>query len=183
MTGVGRSACRGRWTTWGPCSDPASPFSSSRGPVSPTDPSSSWRRSRAPRRSWRSCSSSGTPGRRPPRTPGGFCTMGAFVPVFAVPWGEFHVVKSSLSTYAGILYDRWSRKHLIMARWIVYAMCYAAWGIVEGPAWMVGLFLVYGLYSAATEGAERAFVADFVPPGRRGAAFGWFPLAVGVSAP
>src|SRR3990172_1890681 len=106
------------------------------------------------------------------------------VPAAWVPllWGAFHVVKSSLSTYAGILSDRWSRKHLIMAGWIVYAMCYAAWGIVEGPAWMVGLFLVYGLYSAATEGAERAFVADFVPPGRRGTAFGWFHLAVGLSA-
>jgi MFS family permease len=106
------------------------------------------------------------------------------VPAAWVPllWGAFHVVKSSLSTYAGILSDRWSRKHLIVAGWIVYAMCYAAWGIVEGPAWMVGLFLVYGLYSAATEGAERAFVADFVPPGRRGTAFGWFHLVVGLSA-
>jgi MFS family permease len=47
---------------------------------------------------------------------------------------------------------------------------------------MVGLFLVYGLYSAATEGAELALVADFVPPERRGTAFGWFHLAVGLSA-
>lgn len=47
---------------------------------------------------------------------------------------------------------------------------------------MVGLFLVYGIYSAATEGAERALVADFVPAERRGAAFGWFHLAVGVAA-
>ncbi|NNG46062.1 MAG: MFS transporter, partial [Deltaproteobacteria bacterium] len=38
------------------------------------------------------------------------------------------------------------------------------------------------LYSAATEGAERAFVADFVPPGMRGTAFGWFHLTVGLSA-
>ena len=97
-------------------------------------------------------------------------------------WGAFHVVKSSLSTHAGILSDRWGRKHLIVAGWIVYAACYAAWGIVEGPAWMVGLFLVYGLYAAATEGAERAFVADFVPPEERGTAFGWFHLAVGITA-
>jgi MFS family permease len=108
----------------------------------------------------------------------------AGVPAAWVPllWAAFHVMKSSFSTYAGILSDRWGRRHLIVGGWLVYALCYAAWGVVTGPAWMVGLFLVYGLYSAATEGVERAFVADFVPPDRRGTAFGWFHLAVGVSA-
>lgn len=106
------------------------------------------------------------------------------VPAPWVPllWGAFHAVKSSFSTHAGILSDRWSRKKMIVAGWIVYAACYAAWGMVEGPVWMVSLFLVYGLYAAATEGAERAFVADFVPPDRRGTAFGWFHLAVGITA-
>jgi MFS family permease len=47
---------------------------------------------------------------------------------------------------------------------------------------MVGLFLVYGLYAAATEGVERALVADFIPPERRGTAYGWFHLVVGISA-
>jgi MFS family permease len=106
------------------------------------------------------------------------------VPAAWVPllWGAFHMVKSSFSTHLGILSDRWGRKRLIVAGWVLYAACYAAWGIVEGAAWMVGLFLAYGLYSAATEGAERAFVADFVPPEMRGTAFGWFHLAVGISA-
>jgi len=108
----------------------------------------------------------------------------AGVPATWVPllWGAFHVVKSSFSTHLGILSDRWGRKQLIVTGWIVYAACYAAWGIVEGATWMVALFLVYGLYSAATEGVELALVADFVPPSLRGTAFGWFHLAVGLSA-
>jgi MFS family permease len=106
------------------------------------------------------------------------------VPVKYVPllWGAFHVVKSSLSTHAGALADRWDRRKMIVAGWAVYAATYAAWGFAEGPAWMVALFLVYALYSAATEGAERALVADYVPQEKRGTAFGWFHLAVGVSA-
>jgi MFS family permease len=104
---------------------------------------------------------------------------GPYVPLL---WGAFHVVKSSLSTPAGILSDRWDRRKMVAAGWILYAAVYAAWGMAKGPGWMAGLFLVYGLYSAATEGAERALVADFVPADRRGAAFGWFHLAVGVAA-
>ncbi len=108
----------------------------------------------------------------------------AGVPAAYVPllWGAFHLVKSSLSTHAGILSDRWDRRKMVAAGWILYAAVYAAWGIAKGPGWMAGLFLAYGLHSAATEGAERALVADFVPADRRGTAFGWFHLAVGASA-
>jgi MFS family permease len=97
-------------------------------------------------------------------------------------WGAFHVVKTSFSVPAGILSDRWDRRKVVVAGWTVYAVTYAAWGIASGPAWMVALFLVYGLYAAMTEGVERALVADFVPPDRRGTAYGWFHLVVGVSA-
>ncbi len=97
-------------------------------------------------------------------------------------WGAFHVVKSALSTPLGALSDRWDRKKLIVGGWLVYAATYGAWGILHGPWTMVALFLLYALYSAATEGAERALVADFVGPERRGTAFGWFNLSVGIAA-
>jgi MFS family permease len=97
-------------------------------------------------------------------------------------WGAFHIVKSSLSIPAGILSDRWDRRKVVVAGWIVYAGTYTAWGLARGPAWMTGLFLVYGLYAASTEGVERALVADFIPPERRGTAYGWFHLVVGISA-
>jgi len=111
-------------------------------------------------------------------------SVDAGVPAAYVPllWGAFHVVKSSLSTHAGILADRWDRRKMVVAGWVLYAAVYAAWGMAKGPGWMVGLFLVYGLHAAATEGAERALVADFVPSDRRGTAFGWFHLAVGIAA-
>ena len=106
------------------------------------------------------------------------------IPVAYVPllWGAFHVVKSALSTPAGALSDRWDRRKIVVAGWVVYACTYAAWGVVSGPVWMVVLFLVYGMYAAATEGVERALVADFVPAERRGTAFGWFHLVVGIGA-
>jgi len=66
--------------------------------------------------------------------------------------------------------------------WCVYAACYAAFSVVRGAAATVAVFLLYGLYAAACEGAERAMVADFVPADRRGTAFGWFHLVTGICA-
>jgi len=103
----------------------------------------------------------------------------AWVPLL---WGAFHAVKSSLSVPAGILSDRWDRRRVVAAGWLVYAAAYAAWGFARGPWWMAGLFLFYGLFAAATEGTERALVADLVPRDRQATGFGWFHLIVGLCA-
>jgi MFS family permease len=41
---------------------------------------------------------------------------------------------------------------------------------------------VYGIFFGLTEGSERALVADLVGPARRGTAFGWYNLAIGLGA-
>jgi MFS family permease len=45
---------------------------------------------------------------------------------------------------------------------------------------LCGLFFLYGLFKAATEGVEKALVADLAPAGLMGTAFGWFNLASGL---
>lgn len=106
------------------------------------------------------------------------------VPAKYVPllWAAFHVVKSSLSVHAGALSDRIPRKAVVAAGWCVYAACYGAFALVRGEIATVAVFLLYGLYAAACEGAERAMVADFVREDRRGTAFGWFHLVTGICA-
>ena len=49
----------------------------------------------------------------------------------------------------------------------------------DGPL-LFALFGFYGLFMAATEGVEKALVADLAPAKRRGTAFGWFNLTAGV---
>ena len=49
-------------------------------------------------------------------------------------------------------------------------------------ALFLALFAVYGIFYGMTEGTEKALVADIVPTIRRGAAFGWYNLAIGLGA-
>jgi MFS family permease len=97
-------------------------------------------------------------------------------------WAMLHVVKSSSTVVGGALSDRLGRRPLILGGWAVYAAVYLGFALssAEWHAW--ALFVVYGLYFGATEGTEKALVADLVPAARRGTAFGWFNAALGLGA-
>lgn len=108
--------------------------------------------------------------------------LGIGAALLPVLWAMHHLVKSLTSTPGGILSDRTGRKPVIVAGWMVYAAVYLAFGHAS-EAWHVWvLFAIYGVYFGLTEGVERALVADLVPPDRRGAAFGWYNLAIGLGA-
>lgn len=106
------------------------------------------------------------------------------VPVAWIPllWAYLHVVKSSTGTFGGSLSDRFGRKPLLVSGWSLFSAVYVAFAFAS-EAWHVWvLFSAYGLFFSLTEGSERALVADMVPAADRGAAFGWFHLAIGLGA-
>ena len=53
-------------------------------------------------------------------------------------------------------------------------------GIARDGLILFTLFAFYGLFMAATEGVEKALVADLAPEGLQGKAFGWFNLTAGI---
>ena len=108
--------------------------------------------------------------------------LGVATALIPILWALLNLVKAVANTPGGILSDRIGRKPLIAAGWLVYAAVYFLFGCA-GQAWQAwALFAVYGLYFGLTEGVEKALVADLVPADRRGAAFGWYNLAIGIGA-
>jgi MFS family permease len=106
------------------------------------------------------------------------------VPVAMIPilWAVLHVVKATTSGPGGAMSDRVGRKPLIVAGWLLYAAVYFAFGVATA-AWHIWvLFAVYGIFFGLTEGVEKALVSDLVPATRRGAAFGWYHLTIGLAA-
>jgi MFS family permease len=106
------------------------------------------------------------------------------VPVALAPilWALLNFVKAATGTYGGKLSDTLGRKPLIVGGWLLYAAVYFAFSWAGAPwqAWL--LFAVYGIFYGMTEGSEKALVADIVPRAKRGAAFGWYNLAIGLGA-
>jgi len=108
--------------------------------------------------------------------------LGVSVALVPVLWAALHVVKSAASIPGGALSDRLGRKPLILVGWATYAAVYFGFGRATESRQAWALFLAYGLFFGLTEGSERAMVADLVGRNRRGTAFGWYNLAIGIGA-
>lgn len=106
------------------------------------------------------------------------------VPQAQIPllWATMSGVAAVFLTPLSALSDRFGRRRLIIGGWIAYAAIYLLLGWSGLEPWGVWtLFVAYGLFIAATEGAEKALVADLVPREQLGTAFGWYHLTLGVA--
>jgi MFS family permease len=106
------------------------------------------------------------------------------VPVVWLPvlWGVFHFAKSYGSHLAGPWIDRLGPRPVIWAGWLIYAAVYLAFAFAT-QAWHAWtLFLVYAIYYSLAEPAEKTLVAGLIGRERRGLAYGWFNLTIGIFA-
>ncbi len=109
-------------------------------------------------------------------------TVGVTMAQVPLIWALYNGVKALASMPGGALSDRIGRRPVVLAGWLLYAATYAGFAFATQPWHVWLLFAVYGLTFGLTEGTEKALVADLTPKPRRGTAFGWYNLVVGVGA-
>ncbi|WP_288129728.1 MFS transporter [Accumulibacter sp.] len=104
------------------------------------------------------------------------------VPEAQIPllWAAVSAVAMIFSTPLSALSDRVGRVRLLAGGYVAYGFFYVGLGLIaDDGVLLFALFAFYGLFMAATEGVEKALVADIAPAARRGSAFGWFNLTAG----
>ena len=82
---------------------------------------------------------------------------------------------------AGTLSDRIGKEKLLVAGFLIYAVVYLFFGLNVGEGALFVLFALYGLYSAATDGIQKAFVADVTDANKKGTALGIYNALLGIT--
>lgn len=93
----------------------------------------------------------------------------------------YSATASVLAIPMGKRSDRVGRKRLLVTGYFVFALVYLGFAFVDRKEAMVGLFVLYGLYTAMIAGVERAFISEIAPARLKGTMLGLHSTAVGIA--
>jgi MFS family permease len=108
--------------------------------------------------------------------------LGAGVATALLLLALMHAAHVLVAIPGGSLSDRVSRRRVLAAGWVAFALVYGGLGLVESLPAAVLLLVLYGAYYGVTDGVSRAYLADLAPAATRGGAYGWYHAVVGVGA-
>ena len=106
--------------------------------------------------------------------------LGISIALIPILWILLHIVKMTSSIPGGILSDKFGRKKILIAGWLIYAVTYFGFGYAKSTLDIWLLFTVYGIFFGLTEGVEKALVADITDSNIRGSAYGMFNFIIGL---
>jgi len=81
----------------------------------------------------------------------------------------------------GTLSDRVGKEKVLVAGFLIYAVVYFLFSSADERGVLIMLFAMYGLYSAATDGVQKAFVSDMVDRNKRGTGLGIYNALIGIT--
>jgi MFS family permease len=91
------------------------------------------------------------------------------------------VVAVLLAIPVGSLSDRVGKEKILIAGYLIYAIVYYGFGVTSHVWAIVGLFAMYGFYSAATDGIQKAFISDITDKNRQGTGLGIYNALLGIT--
>jgi MFS family permease len=91
------------------------------------------------------------------------------------------IVSVLLAIPIGSLSDKIGKERILVIGFLIYAIVYYGFGETTSVRVIVALFALYGLYSAATDGIQKAFVSDIIDKNKQGTGLGIYNALLGVT--
>ena len=106
--------------------------------------------------------------------------IGASLETTILVYAAFNLVAALISYPAGTLSDRWGRKNILLASFIIFLIAYLGFALTQNMLLVAALFVFYGLYQGIFRAVGKALAADFVPEHLRASGVGWYSTTVGL---
>jgi MFS family permease len=92
-----------------------------------------------------------------------------------------NVVSVLASIPIGTLSDRIGKEKILIIGYVIYAVVYYGFGVTSSLGVITALFALYGLYSAATDGIQKAFISDLIDTNKKGTGLGIYNALLGIT--
>ena len=92
-----------------------------------------------------------------------------------------NLVSVVLAIPIGTLSDKIGKEKILLFGYMIYAIVYFGFGITSSIEVIVFLFALYGLYSATTDGIQKAFISDSVDSNKQGTGLGIYNALLGIA--
>jgi MFS family permease len=86
----------------------------------------------------------------------------------------YNIIFALASFPLGIIADKLGLKNMFLFGLLLFALVYAGFGLNSSFAGFIILFILYGLYAAATDGVSKALVSNIVPKTETASAIGTY---------
>ena len=93
----------------------------------------------------------------------------------------FRSVSVLLAIPIGKLSDKIGREWLIIPGFLIFAVTFFMFGKFNSIPVFIGLFAMYGLYSALVDGSQKAMISDIVSKNLRGTGYGIYHAVLGIT--
>jgi len=93
----------------------------------------------------------------------------------------FNMVSVLLAIPIGKLSDKIGRERLIIPGFLIFAITFFMFGKFNNISIFIGLFVLYGLYSALVDGSQKAMISDVVSKDLRGTGYGIYHAVLGIT--
>ncbi|RZN34314.1 MAG: MFS transporter [Methanosarcinales archaeon] len=94
----------------------------------------------------------------------------------------FYIIYTIFTIPAGIISDKIGRKPVIGIGYVLFGLTSLGLIFVSSLSQIIWVFVLYGVFYAMIDGAQRAFVVDLSPPDLKATALGTFHTATGLAA-
>ena len=95
-------------------------------------------------------------------------------------YAMFNLVAALISYPAGSLSDKWGRKNVLLASFVIFLIANLGFALSQNVLVVAALFVFYGLYQGIFRAIGKAFASDLVPERLRASGVGWYGTTVGV---
>lgn len=106
--------------------------------------------------------------------------IGASLEITILIYAAFNLVAALISYPAGALADRFGRRNILLAAFMVFFVAYFGFALTQSVVVIAGLFAFYGLYQGTFRTAGKALATNFVPDHLRASGIGWYNATVGL---